>query len=83
MGRVVGTTVILLPSNIEKGIITILVFDNIDWKNKDHKGKETHNTNSILIQEIPNQCNFTRVNLNPNYDFEEASIVHLKPLKQI
>ena len=72
MGRVVGTTVILLPSNIEKGIITILVFDNIDWKNKDHKGKETHNTNSILIKEIPNQCNFTRVNLNPNYDFERS-----------
>ena len=72
MGRVVGTTVILLPSNIEKGIITILVFDNIDWKNKDHKGKETHNTNSIMTQEIPNQCNFTRVNLNPNYDFERS-----------
>ena len=65
----------LLPSNIEKGLITTLVFDNIDWKNKDHKGKETHNTNSILIQEIPShqsQFNFTRVNLNPNYDFERS-----------
>ena len=31
----------LLPSNIEKGLITTLVFDNIDLKNKDHKGKET------------------------------------------
>ena len=28
-----------------------------------------HNTNSILIQEIPSQRNFTRVNLNLNYDF--------------
>ena len=62
----------LYPSNIEKGVITTLVFDNIDWKNKDHKGKETHNTNSILIREIPSQCNFTRVNLNPNYDFERS-----------
>ena len=62
----------LLPSNIGKGLITTLVFDNIEWKNKDHKGKETHNTNSILIHEIPSQCNFTRVNLNPNYDFERS-----------
>ena len=62
----------LYPSNIEKGVITTLVFDNIDWKNKDHKGKETHNINSILIQEIPNQCNFTRVSLNLNYDFERS-----------
>ena len=62
----------LLPSNNEKGIITTLIFDNTDWKNKDDKGKETHNTNLILIQEIPSQCNFTRVNLNPNYDFERS-----------
>ena len=34
----------LLPSNTEKGRITMLVFDNIDLKNKDHKGKETHNS---------------------------------------
>ena len=62
----------LLPSNIEKGLITTLVFDNIAWKNKDNKGKETRNTNSILIQEIPRQCNFTGVNLNRNYDFERS-----------
>ena len=62
----------LRPSNIEKGLITTLVFDNIDWKNRDHKGKETHDTNSILIQEKPSQCNFTRVSLNPNYDFERS-----------
>ena len=43
----------LLASNIEKGLITTLAFDKIDGKNKDHKGKETHDTNSILIQEIP------------------------------
>ena len=47
----------LLPSNIEKGLTTMLVFDNIEWKNKDHKVKETHNTNSISIQEIQSQCN--------------------------
>ena len=33
----------LLPTNIEKGLLTSLVFDDIDWKNKDHKDKETHN----------------------------------------
>ena len=38
----------LLPSNIEKHLITMLVFDSIAWKNKDHTGKETHNTNLIL-----------------------------------
>ena len=62
----------LLPGNTEKGLITKLVFDNIDWKNKDHKGKETHNITLILIQEIPSQCSFTRVNLNQNYDFERS-----------
>ena len=62
----------LRPSNIEKGLIITLVFDNIDWKNRDHKGKETHDINSILIQEKPSQCNFTRVSLNPNYDFERS-----------
>ena len=31
----------LLRSNIEKRLITTLVFDNIDGKNKYHKGKET------------------------------------------
>ena len=34
----------LLPSNTEKGRITMLVFDNIDLKNKDHKDKETPNS---------------------------------------
>ena len=27
----------LLSSNIKKGLITMLVFDSIEWKNKDHK----------------------------------------------
>ena len=27
----------LLLSNIKKGLITMLVFDSIEWKNKDHK----------------------------------------------
>ena len=38
----------LLSSNIERHLIPMLVFDSIDWKNKDHTGKETHNTNLIL-----------------------------------
>ena len=62
MSIVIGTTVIF---TYKKGFITTLVFDNIDWKNKNHKGKETHNINSRLIQEIPSECNFTRVNFKP------------------
>ena len=40
-----------------------------------------------MIQEIPIQCNFTRVNINPNYDFErskhrsfKASETNLEPV---
>ena len=39
-----------IPSNIVKGQVTTHVADNIDWKNKSISGKETHHTNSILIQ---------------------------------
>ena len=41
----------LVPNNIDEDSIVTLVADNIDWKNKTFKGKETHNTNSILIQQ--------------------------------
>ena len=73
----------LLPTSIEKGLFTTLVFDNIDWKNKDHKCKEIRNTSSILTQEIPSQCNFTRVNLNPNYDFERSKRRSFKAFETI
>ena len=39
-----------IPANITKNVSTILVADNIDWKNKPLSGIETHNTNCILIQ---------------------------------
>ena len=39
-----------IPSNICKGVEAVHVVDNIDWKNKNISGIETHNTNSILIQ---------------------------------
>ena len=35
--------------NIKQGVVVTHVVDNIDWKNKSFRGKETHNTNSILI----------------------------------
>ena len=41
MSRVVGEKSSLLPSNIERGLVTTLVFDNIYWKINDLKGKET------------------------------------------
>lgn len=39
-----------IPANISKKVTTTLVADNIDWKNKHISGKETHNTNMILVQ---------------------------------
>ena len=41
----------LVPSNIDEDSIVTPVADNIDRKNKIFKGEETHNTNSILVQE--------------------------------
>ena len=41
----------LVPNNIHEDSIVTLVADNIDWRNKTFKGEETHNTNSIFIQE--------------------------------
>ena len=39
----------IIPKNIQKGVVTH-VTDNIDFKNKSiQPGRETHNTNSILI----------------------------------
>ena len=40
---------IVPSSNIEENIVVTHVVDNIDWKNKDIREKDTHNTNSILI----------------------------------
>ena len=40
----------IITSNIHKNITTTHIVDNIDKKNKDLDSPETHNTNSILIQ---------------------------------
>ena len=62
----------IVPSNIEKNVIVTHVVDNIDWKNKNLRGKETHNTNSILIQHTQSNDKTNPVQLTPNYDFERA-----------
>ena len=60
----------IIPSNIYKGITTTHVVYNIDWKNKDLNSPETHNTNSILIQNCSDDQQFSQnVTLEPNYDF--------------
>lgn len=35
----------LLQSNFREGVLVTNVVDDIDWKNKTFKGKETHNIN--------------------------------------
>ena len=66
-----------IPSNIRKKTPTTVVADNIDWKNKDISGRETHNTNIILIQHQHHSLNEegskeegSKVFLEPNYNFE-------------
>ena len=62
--------VTIIPSSIHKGITTTHVVDNIDWKNKDLNSSETHNTNSILIQNCSDDQQFSQsVYVEPNYDF--------------
>ena len=68
----------IVPSNIEEKIVVTHVIDNIDWKNKDIHGKETHNTNSILIQQKTLGNEKVPVQLTPNYDFERKSHRALK-----
>ena len=68
-----------IPVNIAKGVPTTMVADNIDWKNKCISGKETHNTNCILIQHdsVTDRSRF-KVNLQPNYDFDRRKHVSFK-----
>ena len=57
-----------IPSNICKQKVTTVVADNIDWKNKNNSGQETHNTNIILIQHTTAK-NESKVSLKPDYAF--------------
>ena len=41
----------LVPNHFRDGVLATHVVDNIDWKSKTFKGIETHNTNSIIIQQ--------------------------------
>ena len=61
--------------------MSTLVFDNIDWKNKDLRGKETHNTNSILIQPNLESINRTKVDLVPDYDYDRKEHKSFKAFK--
>ena len=57
-----------IPSNINPMIYTTIVADNIDWNNKGISGKQTHNTNIILIQHTSSKSGYN-VSLEPKYDF--------------
>ena len=41
----------LVPKNFGEGVLITHVVDNIVWKNKTFEGKETHKTNSIIMQQ--------------------------------
>ena len=41
----------LVPNNFRKGVLVTHVVDNINWKNNSFKSRETHTTNSIIIQQ--------------------------------
>ena len=62
----------IISSNIKVNIATTLVADNMDWENKDLTGKEqTHNTNSILIQQIDaSEASQSPIQLQSNYNFD-------------
>ena len=61
-----------IPDNITKGIFTTVVADNIDWKNKSLSGKETHNTNCILIQhDAYSESSGSKVNVEPDYNYDK------------
>ena len=59
----------LVPSNMRKGVISTHTFDNIDWKNKNINRAESHYTNSILVQKYDLNEEFSKVSLEPDYDY--------------
>ena len=54
--------------------------DNIDWENKGLTGKkQTHNTNSILIQQTDaSGASQSSIQLEPNYNFDRKQHRSLK-----
>ena len=72
----------IVPANIKQGVVVTHVVDNIDWKNKNFKGKETHNTNSILIQQLPYSSHpTTGLNIIPDYNFNRSQHRSFKGFK--
>ena len=69
-----------IPTNIKEGVHCTHVADNIDWRNKDMAGnRETHNTNSILIQHKDTLVSDdtrvehkAQVSVVPDYDFDRS-----------
>ena len=61
-----------IPTNLE--------VDNIDWQNKGLMGKEqTHNTNSILIQQTnTSEASQSSIQLNLTIILIANNIIHLK-----
>ena len=62
----------IIPKNIQKGVMVTHVADNIDFKNKSiQPGRETHNTNSILIHVGSNAKSTPyKTSLTPDYNFK-------------
>ena len=65
-------TIQVSGKNIRESVLVTLVADNINWKNKTLKGRETHNTNSILIQQeyVTEHTSQSNVTLTPDYKFD-------------
>ena len=78
-----GNTSNIVSANIKQGVVFTHVVDNIDWKNKGFKGKETHNTNSILIQQISYSSHpTTGLNIIPHYNFNRSQHLSFNGFKK-
>ena len=63
----------LIPSNIESRKLVTHVVNNIDWESKSLTGDQTHQTNSIIIQESTDSRNdIPFVALEPDYSFKTS-----------
>ena len=49
------------------------MFDKINWKNKNINRQELYYTNSILVQKYDLAEELSRVNLDPNYEFDRKN----------
>lgn len=63
----------LVPPNVKAKTTPTYVFDNIDFDNKNFHGKQTHNTNNILIQPDDFYTKQAGVELKADYNFERKN----------